>query len=68
MPAQKTTPDQSRAILNAQPQIGYALVPLMVKLGIVNLEVLQVRPASSPSPFLLPHATLTKSDSGRKRW
>ncbi|KAH8111871.1 hypothetical protein DFH11DRAFT_1690140 [Phellopilus nigrolimitatus] len=38
---QKTTPDQARAILNAQPQIGYALVPLMVKLGIVNLEVLQ---------------------------
>lgn len=40
---QKTTPDQARAILNAQPAIGYALVPLMARMGIVNLEVLQVR-------------------------
>ncbi|THH11049.1 hypothetical protein EW145_g896 [Phellinidium pouzarii] len=37
----KTTPDSARAILNAQPAIGYALVPLMVRMGIVNLEVLQ---------------------------
>ncbi|KAL5533574.1 hypothetical protein ACEPAG_34 [Sanghuangporus baumii] len=38
---QKTTPEQARAILNAQPAIGYALVPLMAKMGILNLEVLQ---------------------------
>ncbi|KAI5119780.1 hypothetical protein M0805_009251 [Coniferiporia weirii] len=38
---QKTTPESARAILNAQPAIGYALVPLMVRMGIVNLEVLQ---------------------------
>ncbi|KAL5494599.1 hypothetical protein ACEPAI_60 [Sanghuangporus weigelae] len=40
---QKTTPDQARAILNAQPAIGYALVPLMARMGILNLEVLQAR-------------------------
>ena len=40
---QKTTPEQARAILNAQPAIGYALVPLMAKMGILNLDVLQVR-------------------------
>ncbi|KAL5519629.1 hypothetical protein ACEPAH_1312 [Sanghuangporus vaninii] len=38
---QKTTPEQARAILNAQPAIGYALVPLMAKMGVLNLEVLQ---------------------------
>ncbi|KAL5536125.1 hypothetical protein ACEPAF_4230 [Sanghuangporus sanghuang] len=38
---QKTTPEQARAILNAQPAIGYALVPLMAKMGILNLEMLQ---------------------------
>ena len=40
---QKTTPEQARAILNAQPAIGYALVPLMAKMGILNLDILQVR-------------------------
>lgn len=37
-----TTPDQARGILSAQPQIAYALMTLMVKLNVVNLEVLQV--------------------------
>ncbi|KAH8111875.1 hypothetical protein DFH11DRAFT_1610440 [Phellopilus nigrolimitatus] len=60
---QKTTPDQARAILNAQPQIGYALVPLMVKLGIVNLEVLQKTlvtysaPAQAAPPQTVPAAS-----------
>lgn len=40
---QKTTPDQARAILNSQPPIAYALVPLMAKMGIIDLEILQVR-------------------------
>lgn len=40
---QKTTPEQARAILNAQPAIGYALLPLMVKLEILSSDVVQVR-------------------------
>lgn len=47
---QKTTPEQARAILNGQPAIGYALVPLMAKMGIVNLEVLQVSCDSIVTP------------------
>ncbi|EJC98647.1 uncharacterized protein FOMMEDRAFT_161474 [Fomitiporia mediterranea MF3/22] len=47
---QRTTPEQAKAILNAQPTIGYALVPLMVKMGIVNLEVLQKTLSSYAAP------------------
>lgn len=41
--AQKTTPDQARVILTAQPQISYALMALMVNLNAINMEVTQVR-------------------------
>ena len=44
--AQKTTPEQAKAILNAQPQIAYALMSVMVNLNAVNVEVIQVRDAS----------------------
>ncbi|KAG6845573.1 hypothetical protein H0H87_007252 [Tephrocybe sp. NHM501043] len=37
----KTTPDAARTILNAQPQIAYALMTLMVKMNAVNFEVFQ---------------------------
>ena len=40
---QKTTPDQARAILNAQPQIAYALMTTMVNINAINVEVVQVR-------------------------
>ena len=41
---QRTTPEQARTILNAQPGIGFALFPLMVRVGIVDIEILQARP------------------------
>ena len=40
--SKKTTPDAAKAILNAQPQITYALIKLMIKMNIVDPEVLQV--------------------------
>ncbi|TDL20910.1 hypothetical protein BD410DRAFT_821672 [Rickenella mellea] len=47
---QKTTPEQARSILSAQPQIAYALMTLMIKLNVVNLEVLQTTLASAAQP------------------
>jgi hypothetical protein len=41
--AQKAPQDSARAILNGQPQIAYALITLMVKMGAVDLKVLAVR-------------------------
>ncbi|KAI0286844.1 hypothetical protein BGY98DRAFT_1086831 [Russula aff. rugulosa BPL654] len=38
----RTTPDQAKGILNAQPQIAYALVALMVKIGIIDIPIFQV--------------------------
>jgi cleavage stimulation factor subunit 2 len=40
--SQRTTPDQAKAILNSQPQIAYALVSLMVKIGIIDIPIFQV--------------------------
>jgi hypothetical protein len=40
--SQRTTPDQAKAILNSQPQIAYALVALMVKIGIIDIPIFQV--------------------------
>ncbi|EMD42181.1 hypothetical protein CERSUDRAFT_110724 [Gelatoporia subvermispora B] len=37
----KTTPDQARMILNAQPQIAYALMAVMVNVNVVNMDVVQ---------------------------
>ncbi|KAI0783337.1 hypothetical protein C8Q75DRAFT_810923 [Abortiporus biennis] len=37
----KTTPEQAKAILNAQPQIAYALMAVMVNINAVNVEVTQ---------------------------
>jgi len=37
----RTTPDQAKAILNSQPQIAYALVALMVKIGIIDIPIFQ---------------------------
>ncbi|TFK56834.1 hypothetical protein OE88DRAFT_1730276 [Heliocybe sulcata] len=37
----RTTPEQARQILNAQPQLSYLLIQLMVKMNAINLEVLQ---------------------------
>jgi len=37
----RTTPDQAKAILNSQPQIAYALVVLMVKIGIIDIPIFQ---------------------------
>ncbi|PSS29730.1 hypothetical protein PHLCEN_2v2878 [Hermanssonia centrifuga] len=55
----KTTPDQTRAILNAQPQIAYALMAVMVNLNAVNIEVIQhtlasygALPAASNAPVV----------------
>jgi hypothetical protein len=39
---QRTTPDQAKAILISQPQIAYALVALMVKIGIIDIPIFQV--------------------------
>ncbi|EKM61472.1 uncharacterized protein PHACADRAFT_204643 [Phanerochaete carnosa HHB-10118-sp] len=59
----KTTPDQARAILNAQPQIAYALMALMVNLNAINMEVTQKTlaafgagsaPAATPGPVSVP--------------
>ena len=44
---QKTTPDQARAILNAQPQISYALIGLMIKMNVIDVELLTVCICSS---------------------
>ncbi|KAI0005526.1 hypothetical protein BJV74DRAFT_875451 [Russula compacta] len=43
----RTTPDQAKAILHSQPQIAYALVALMVKIGIIDIPIFQV-------PFTFP--------------
>ncbi|KAI0307628.1 hypothetical protein B0F90DRAFT_1807080 [Multifurca ochricompacta] len=40
----KTTPDQAKAILHSQPQIAYALVALMVKIGVIDIPIFQVKP------------------------
>jgi cleavage stimulation factor subunit 2 len=40
--SQRTAPDQAKAILNSQPQIAYALVALMVKIGIIDIPIFQV--------------------------
>ncbi|KAH9969147.1 hypothetical protein BC827DRAFT_1334715 [Russula dissimulans] len=37
----RTPPDQAKAILNSQPQIAYALVALMVKIGIIDIPIFQ---------------------------
>jgi cleavage stimulation factor subunit 2 len=37
----KTAPDQAKAILNSQPQITYALVALMVKMGVIDIPIFQ---------------------------
>jgi len=37
----RTSPDQAKAILNSQPQIAYALVALMVKIGIIDIPIFQ---------------------------
>lgn len=37
----KTTPTAARSILNAQPQIAYALITLMVNMNAINVEVFQ---------------------------
>ncbi|PFH47588.1 hypothetical protein AMATHDRAFT_42841 [Amanita thiersii Skay4041] len=37
----KTTPTAAKQILNAQPQIAYALITLMVSMNAINVEVLQ---------------------------
>ncbi|RDB21953.1 hypothetical protein Hypma_010956 [Hypsizygus marmoreus] len=37
----KTTPTAARSILNAQPQIAYALMTLMVSMNAVNFDVFQ---------------------------
>ncbi|KAI0271473.1 hypothetical protein BC834DRAFT_966949 [Gloeopeniophorella convolvens] len=37
----KTPPDQAKAILNSQPQIAYALVALMVKMGAIDIPIFQ---------------------------
>ena len=46
--SQRTTPDQAKAILNSQPQIAYALVALMVKIGIIDIPIFQVPFMSFP--------------------
>ncbi|OCH95746.1 hypothetical protein OBBRIDRAFT_787954 [Obba rivulosa] len=65
----KTTPEQARAILNAQPQIAYALMAVMVNLNVVNMEVVQKTlaqygalpgPSQAPSaPILTPAPAVT---------
>ncbi|GJE86281.1 hypothetical protein PsYK624_023610 [Phanerochaete sordida] len=59
----KTTPEQARAILNAQPQIAYALMALMVNLNAINMEVTQTTlaayapgsaPVAAPTPTPMP--------------
>ncbi|EIM92403.1 uncharacterized protein STEHIDRAFT_164689 [Stereum hirsutum FP-91666 SS1] len=42
----KTSPAQARAILNAQPQIAYALIGIMIKMNAINVEVFQQTLAS----------------------
>ncbi|KIP11706.1 hypothetical protein PHLGIDRAFT_437869 [Phlebiopsis gigantea 11061_1 CR5-6] len=42
----KTTPEQAKVILNAQPQIAYALMAVMVNLNAINMEVTQRTVAS----------------------
>ncbi|EPQ60272.1 hypothetical protein GLOTRDRAFT_134986 [Gloeophyllum trabeum ATCC 11539] len=42
----KTTPEQARQVLNAQPQLSYLLISLMVKMNAINLEALQKTLAS----------------------
>ncbi|KAK7686604.1 hypothetical protein QCA50_010204 [Cerrena zonata] len=37
----RTTPEQARAILNAQPQIAYALIAMMVNINAIDVEVVQ---------------------------
>ncbi|KAH9982288.1 hypothetical protein BGW80DRAFT_1262530 [Lactifluus volemus] len=37
----KTAPDQAKAFLISQPQIAYALVALMVKIGAVDIPIFQ---------------------------
>jgi hypothetical protein len=49
--SQRTTPDQAKAILNSQPQIAYALVALMVKMGIIDIPIFQV---SLTLPYIRP--------------
>ena len=58
---QKTTPEQARVILNAQPQIAYALMALMVNLNAINMEVTQVRDSFRLAEFF-------RSLSCRERW
>ncbi|TRM65875.1 hypothetical protein BD626DRAFT_486097 [Schizophyllum amplum] len=41
MQLKKTTPDAARQILNAQPQIAYALITLMVSMNAIDIEVFQ---------------------------
>ncbi|KZT30988.1 hypothetical protein NEOLEDRAFT_1174339 [Neolentinus lepideus HHB14362 ss-1] len=37
----RTTPEQARQVLNAQPQLSYLLIQLMVKMNAINFEALQ---------------------------
>ncbi|KAL1718451.1 hypothetical protein EV715DRAFT_252739 [Schizophyllum commune] len=41
MQLKKTTPDAARQILNAQPQIAYALITLMVSMNAIDIDVFQ---------------------------
>ncbi|KAI9513122.1 hypothetical protein F5148DRAFT_468898 [Russula earlei] len=42
----RTGADQAKAVLNSQPQIAYALVALMVKIGIIDIPIFQQTLAS----------------------
>jgi cleavage stimulation factor subunit 2 len=37
-----TVPDQAKALLTAKPSLAYSLIKLMVKMNLLNAEVLQV--------------------------
>ncbi|KAN0121616.1 hypothetical protein V8E52_003512 [Russula decolorans] len=70
----RTTPDQAKGILNAQPQIAYALVALMVKIGIIDIPIFQQTLASfaprqngmqtQPTAAVPPHIQAQSSRSG----
>ena len=48
--SQKTTPDQTRSILTAQPHVAYALITLMLNINAVDVDVLQRTVASFAMP------------------
>jgi len=50
----KTTPEQARAILSTQPQIGHSLLALMFKMNAINPAVLQQTFSAYQAPVPVP--------------